>query len=67
MKQATNVIELSPYLPACTPQVQVETSSRRSAAAEALPWISSLVENIVTVGIGVCFALGIVLSLLIAL
>ncbi len=63
-----NVIELTPYLPvqaAAPAEVLPERVVYR--AKEALPYISALVESLVTVGIGLCFVMGLVISLVIAL
>ena len=63
MKQYQNVIELRPYLP-----VQTEPQQpARSRAEAALPWFAALIESVVTVGIGVCFLIGLVVSLALAL
>ena len=61
-----NVIELTPYLPVQAAPVQAVSREKRSGA-DALSYISTLVESLVTVGIGFCFVMGVVLSLIIAL
>ena len=58
-----NLIELRPYLPA--PELPSRTVSRRGK--DTLPWFAALIESVVTIGIGVCFALGLIVSLLMAL
>ena len=58
-----NLIELAPYLPA--PELPCRRTSRREK--DVLPWFAALIESVVTIGIGVCFALGLIVSLLMAL
>lgn len=60
-----NIIELTPYLQAVPAQATPAPAKR--SGKDALPYLSALVENIVTVGIGFCFVMGVVLSLVIAL
>ena len=64
-----NVIELTPYLPVQAAATPAEVLPERVVyrAKEALPYISALVESLVTVGIGLCFVMGLVISLVIAL
>ncbi len=62
-----NVIELTPYLPVQTPGIQRLAYPEKRSAKEALPYLSALVESLVTVGIGFCFVMGVVISLVIAL
>ena len=62
-----NIIELTPYLPVPAPEVQSLALPQKRSAKEALPYLSALVESLVTVGIGFCFVMGIVISLVIAL
>lgn len=61
-----NVIELTPYLPVQALPAQATEPAKRSGK-DALPYLSALVESVVTVGIGFCFVVGVVLSLIIAL
>ena len=58
-----NVIELTPYLPVQAPALPAPSRGLK----DALPYLSALVESLVTLGIGICFVMGLVISLVIAL
>ena len=62
-----NIIELTPYLPAPNPEVRALAVPERKISRESLPYLSAFVESLVTVGIGFCFVMGVVISLVIAL
>ena len=62
-----NIIELTPYLPVPVQETQSLALSQKRPAKEALPYLSAFVESLVTVGIGFCFVMGVVISLVIAL
>lgn len=53
-----NVIELSPYLPSSA-SVEPECPEAR----DTLPFFAALIESVVTVGIGICFFVGVLVSL----
>ena len=64
MKYQNNVIELTPYLPAASAQASVPAGRSK---VNLFLGLSALVESVVTVGIGVCFLMGLVISIAIAL
>ncbi|MGM9651599.1 MAG: hypothetical protein ACI3VX_06685 [Faecousia sp.] len=54
------IIELTPYLPSVQ---AVEEKRPVQKARELLPFVSAAVESLATVGIGVCFLLGLIVTL----
>lgn len=54
------IIELTPYLPSVQ---AVEEKCPVQKARELLPFVGAAVESLVTVGIGVCFLLGLIVTL----
>lgn len=54
------IIELTPYLPAAQ---AAEEKRPAQKARELLPFVGAAVESLVTVGIGLCFLIGLIVML----